>query len=222
MFSKVRISVLVALLFVLCGGCTRLGEQPRYAFARFKKAVDEADGVAVGQEVAKESVAYLKQLDSWVLRGKAEQVEGLPLFDRFLVLRVRMTQADWDEAEWMRYAESVSQREERAIGEAWVPLIQNHFLNFQLGKIKFHEGIAGGPLLLGTKEVDTRIRFSKEDVWKIDLIGFLRDEFDALMVDYMGDDYQNRNRVDAYLKAEFGESFRKDLYRERVGVLIED
>ncbi len=210
------IGIVLLLALVVCSGCNRFGEPPRYAFARFKKAVDGGDAAALSHEVSEESKKYLHSLETWVLRGKADQVERLPLFDRFLVLRVRMLHSEWNLEKWQAYGVEAESRKSDEIGEAWMPLIQNHFLNYTLGKVKYYEGIAGGPLLLGSREVDTRMRFFKEDVWKVDLVGFLNDEFDAMIVEYLGEDYNNRNRVNELLMAEFGSSFNRDLYRSRV------
>lgn len=168
---------------------------------------------ALGEEISQESLEYLASLEKWVLRGEAEQVKALPLFDRFLVLRGRMLHADWNFAVWRDYREA---RGDSGLGAIWLPLISYHFLDYSLGKVKYYEGIAGGPLLLGSKEVETRIRFINEGKWKVDLVGLFRDEFEDLMVPYMGADFNNRNRVDEMLKVEFGAGFAKDLYQPRL------
>lgn len=172
----------------------------------------ELDGL-----VSENSVRYFRGLQPWIVRGDQKSLESLPVFDRYMVLSIRMnldslSLQDWKD--WNGILDSTTQT--HALSGYLKEALEGVLFKTSLGKVDSVNGTTAGQLYRMGSPVGLSLRFTNENGWKIELARLFRDHFDRLMKPYLSDRYSNRDRLAEMLSEQFGDQMNRDLYRSRI------
>ncbi len=202
---------------VLCiWGCGYRSLSPEEVFLQFKAAIESDDISSLGNLVSKDSIHYVNRLQDWVILGDRASIRNLDPFDRFAVIKIRSQLVSLDESDWRFWLEKKRGEDEQQLDIMALNLFRDKFDDLNILKLDTIGKTTGAVLRYKSNPFPIRLRFQYQESWRIDLIGFLRDEFELNFSRYHSSRYENQDRVDAYLKDELGGAFSRDLYRSRI------
>ncbi len=214
--NKSFASCVVTLTLFSILGCARRGASPEEVFLQFHEALLESDLPQLNDLVSKNSIQYINRLQEWVILGDRDGIRDLEPFDRFLVLKMRAHLHFLEEGDWLAWLESKDDSAADELNVMSANLFQNDFDDLVIIRVDTIGGTAGAILLYNQTTYPTRLRFRDQNGWKIDLIDFLRDEFERSVARYSSDRYASEDPIDAFLREELGGLFSLDLYAPRI------
>ena len=214
--NKSFASCVVALTLFSIFGCARRGASPDEVFLQFREALLESDLPTLNELVSRNSIQYINRLQEWVILGDRDGIRDLEPFDRFLVLKMRAHLHFLEEGDWLAWLESKGDSAVDELNVMSLNLFQNDFDDFVIIRVDTIGRTAGAVLRYNRSTYPTRLRFRDENGWKIDLIDFLRDEFERSVARYRSDRYEGQDPIDAFLREELGGLFSLDLYAPRI------
>jgi len=198
-------------------GCQSPTQSPHEVFEAFDSALQNSEMHKLDDLVSENSVRYFRGLQPWIVRGDEESLMKLPLFDRYLVLYLRMnldslTYDDW--RDWNDILESDSKS--HAVSGYLREALEEIFHKTSLGKVDSVNGITAGQLYRMGSPTGLSLRFTNEKGWKIELSRLFHDQFEQTMAPYLSDRYNNRDRVWEMLSERYGERANRSLFRSRI------
>ncbi len=208
---------LAAFSLALLVGCHSAKRSPHEVFEEFDSALQNSKMHKLDELVSEQTVQYFRSLQPWIVRGDEESLKKLPLFDRYLVLYLRMnldslTYDDW--RDWNDILQSDS--ESHALSGYLREALEEILHKTTLGKVDSVNGTTAGQLYRMGSPIGLSLRFINEKGWKIELSRLFHDHFEQKMAPYLSDRYKNRDRVWEMLSELYGERANRSLFRSRI------
>lgn len=206
----------LALLF-LFAGCASPSASPEEVFKEFEAAWKNSETHKLDALVSESTRQYFAGLQPWLIRGDEESIKNLPLFDQYMILKLRMDLDSFDREDWVNwYRVLESDSESHALSGYLLDMLEDVFHQTTLGTVDTIEGVTAGQLHRLGSTTGLSLRFVNENGWKIELARVFRDAFQQKLDPYLSDDYKNRDRVWEMLKAQYGDRAKRSLSRSRI------
>jgi len=208
--------LLAHLILIALVSCQPSSESPRDTFKAFALALKTGDKEALNFLVDSGTRDYFRALQPWIIVGNEESLASLNPFDQYLVYLIRMHLDSLRDSDWEDWLERLQSADSDPLGDYLLELLEESFFRSSLGKVDSYAGVTAGPLYRLRTDTGLRLRFKRENGWKVDLKSFLQDQFEQEMKPYLSDRYKNRDRVWDMLKEKYGDRMNPDIRRSRV------
>lgn len=197
--------------------CQPRSESPKDVFRAFEQAWKAGNTDTLNSLVDSDTREYFRALQPWIIVGNEESLASLNPFDQYLVYLIRMRLDSLSDSDWKTWLERLqSEKPVAALDSHVLDLIEEAFYRTSLGEVDSYAGVTAGPLYRLRTDTGLRVRFKKEDGWKVDLKSFLQEMFQQEMKPYLSERYKNRNRVWEMLREKYGERMNAEIRRSRV------
>ena len=216
--ASFRLNRLLAISLLLVSvSCRPKSQPPVDAFRSFERAWKSGDTASLDSLVDADTHEYFKALQPWIIVGNEESLASLNPFDRYLVFLIRMHLDSLGDSDWESWLDRLQSWDSvNALGDYLLGLLEESFFRTSLGVVDSYAGVTAGPLYRIGTDTGLRVRFKKEETWRVDLKSFLQDQFQQELKPYLSDRYKNRDRVWEMLKEKYGERMSFELRRSRV------
>ena len=213
-----RLNQLLALLLLLTlASCQQNTHSPAEVFKFFEQAWKSDEHSSLDSLVDSGTREYFKALQPWIIVGNDETLASLSPFDQYLVLLIRMHLDSMSKSEWENWLVRLRSSDSfPALDKYLSSLLEESFFRSSIGKVDSFAGVTAGPLYRVGSDTGLRVRFKREETWRVDLKSFLQDQFQQELKPYLSDRYKNRDRVWEMLKEKYGDRVNYELRRSRV------
>ncbi len=209
--------MMALLILTALVSCQPNSGSPRDAFKAFELALKAGDTKALDSIVDSGSKDYFRALQPWIIVGNEESLASLNPFDQYLVYLIRMHSDSLSESDWKDWLEQLQPDYSiDPLGDYLLGILEESFFRSSLGKVDSFAGVTAGPLYRHRVDTGIRLRFKREDSWKVDLKSFLQEQFEQEIKPYLSDRYKNRDRVWEMLQVEYGDRMNPEIRTSRV------